>query len=285
MSFRLYHGVCAASFAATLLCLPVGGMAQGRGGNAAARQAALDAAAQKPTPKTADGHPDLDGYWDAPNLTPDSFYKQDDGKTTYLFGKDFGGPKKTLAAPPPDPNPPSYKPEFQDKVKDLGIHSESAIDPAWNCKSLGVPRLGPPRQIVQAPGMVVFIYQIDAGSGTTPGNEVRVVPTDGRPHRTDVDPTPWGDSIGHWEGDTLVVDTTGISTDNWMGSRGYIHSRALHVTERITRKGDTLHYEATAEDPNMLTKPWALTPRTLIYTNEIVVPNPVCSERDTANIQ
>ena len=78
--------------------------------------------------------------------------------------------------------------------------------------------------------------------------------TDGR-SVTDVDPSYFGDSVGHWEGDTLVVDVTHLNDETWLANGGYFHTDALHVVERYTRQGNTLRYEATAEDPNVMTKP------------------------------
>ena len=77
-----------------------------------------------------------------------------------------------------------------------------------------------------------------------------------------------GDSIGHWEGDTLVVDVTGLNAETWLGggspgNQKYtsIHSDQEHVVERWTRRGDTITYEAAVEDPVMFTRPWVITPR------------------------
>ena len=140
-----------------------------------------------------------------------------------------------------DPNPPPYKPELLAKVKELAsdkIHN----DPEFHCKPAGVPRAGAPRQIVQTPKLTLLLYDVQDG----PPGSFRLVPTDGRPHRTDVDPSYFGDSIGHWEGDTLVIDVTHFNDETWLagipgsqGGSGYFHSDALHVVERLTRKGDT----------------------------------------------
>src|ERR1700682_2617517 len=76
-----------------------------------------------------------------------------------------------------------------------------------------------------------------------------------------------GHSIGHWEGDSLVVDVVGLNDETWVGGgnqgprNATIHSDKEHVIERWTRKGDDLTYEATVEDPVMFTKPWVMTPR------------------------
>ena len=184
-----------------------------------------------------------------------------------------------------DPNAPPYKPELLAKVKDLASHSIDT-DPTWHCIPEGVPRLGAPQQIVQTPKLIVFFYQTES-----PKLDSRLVPIDGRPHRTDVDPSYEGDSIGHWEGDTLVVDVNQLSDETWLpkggfdqyGS-GYFHSDALHVIERITRKGDTLTWEATVEDPKVLTKPWVMTPQTKVLSRDMVYPQPVCEEREAKHM-
>src|SRR5580765_3738674 len=153
------------------------------------------------------------------------------------------------------PNKPDYKPELLAKVKELS-DKQGVLDPAFYCKPQGVPRMGAPTQIVQTPGQVVFLY---GGS-----NLFRVIPTDGRPHRADADPSYMGDSIGRFEGgDTLVVDVTNFNDDTWLGSDGYFHSEKMHVVERLTRKGDVLTYTVTVEDPLVLATPWTLPVRQL----------------------
>ncbi len=85
----------------------------------------------------------------------------------------------------------------------------------------------------------------------------RIIPTDGGPHPVDPDPTWMGDSIGHWEGDTLVVDSVGYNDKTEIS--GYRHTEALHIVERFSRPDyNTLQYEATMEDPNVFAKPWTV---------------------------
>jgi hypothetical protein len=151
---------------------------------------------------------------------------------------------------------PSYKAEFLAKVHDLDVH-ENEVDPAFHCHPAGVPRVGPPRQIVQTPGLMVFLYMSENGA------PYRVIPTDGRKHRPDVEPSYYGDSIGHWEGDTLVVDVNRFNDDTWLGEDGWFHTTQLHVVERFTRVGDVLKYQVTIEDAGVLTKPWVKAPVTL----------------------
>jgi hypothetical protein len=269
----------AAAMAAALVLAPTPAAAQG--GPPPGFDKMVAAAAAKPTPQLA-GHPDLTGFWGVPGaLSKDDI---NDGNTTYLFGKNGGDPRGSGGTPHrPDPNPPPYKPELLAKVKDLEDHS-TRKDPAYFCKPQGIPRAGPPKQIVATPNLVIFLYQIDGGPGDTPGNAVRLIPTDGREHRKDIDPLYFGDSVGHWEGDTLVVDVTKFTDDTWMAGRGYFHSRKMHVVERLTRKGDTLRYEVTVEDPTVLTGPWVLTPRTLLNSDGMVVEAPPCIEYDESHL-
>ncbi len=106
-------------------------------------------------------------------------------------------------------------------------------------------------QIVQGQDKVVILYEYP--------QIFRVIPTNGATHPADPDPTWMGDSIGHWEGDTLVVDTVGFNDKTELPG-GFKHTEALHVVERFRRSAfDTLQYEATIEDPNVFEKPWKLT--------------------------
>lgn len=262
--------------------------------NRSAAEASIKEAAAKPTPRGPDGHPDLNGYWIYPEFDKDA-HLDSQGNFYIDVPPAKGGTLPKLDATlseqlqhQPDPNPPPYKPELLEKVKALasdGVHT----DPAFHCRPLGVPRAGAPRQIVQTPKLTLILYQIDAGDGDQPG-AYRLVPTDGRSHRTDVDPSYFGDSIGHWEGDTLVIDVTQFNEDTWLaaipgqGGSGYFHSDALHVIERLTRVGNTLRWEATVEDPNVLSKPWKMTSQTEVLTPDTVYEQPICEERETPHI-
>src|SRR5262249_5179150 len=85
----------------------------------------------------------------------------------------------------------------------------------------------------------------------------RIIFMDGRPHPKDVNPSPLGHSVGHWEKDTLVVDSVGFSEDVWMNRHGLPHTSLLHLVERLTRVDfDTLDYEVTIEDPGAYTASW-----------------------------
>jgi hypothetical protein len=257
-----------------------------------AMQAAMKAAAEKPTPRGADGHPDLNGSWGQPEL-PESAHQDDKGNFYIDAPADKGGTAPVLDATlseqlerPVDKNPPPYKPELLAKVKELGsdkVHN----DPVFHCKPFGVPRAGAPQQIVQTANYTVLLYDEE----DSPPGSYRLIPTDGRPHRTDVDPSYFGDSVGHWEGDTLVVDVTHLNDETWLTNgpgnqtgSGYFHSDALHVVERYTRKGNTLRWEATVEDPNVLTKAWVMNPQTRILTDKMLYEEPICEERESQHI-
>jgi len=289
----LIHGITAAVMVVSCIA-PVPSSAQTNRLNTAAAAAALKAAASRPTPRAADGHPDLNGYWNYPEFDRSAHL---DGQGNFYIDVPpaKGGTLPKLDASlseqlkhQVDPNPPPYKPSQLAKVRKLasdGVHT----DPAFRCRPLGVPRAGPPRQIVQTPKLTVILYQIDAGDGDQPGS-YRLVPTDGRPHRTDVDPSYFGDSIGHWEGESLVVDVVHFNDDTWLaaipgqGGSGYFHTEALHVVERLTRIGDTLRWEATVEDPNVLSKPWKMTPRPEILSDGMIYEQPICEERETQHM-
>ena len=86
---------------------------------------------------------------------------------------------------------------------------------------------------------------------------IRQIYTDGRKHNTDLGPTWLGDAIGHWDGDTLVVDTIGFNDKTWVDRAGHPHSTDMHLTERIRRVDEkTLTDDITIEDPKAYTKPW-----------------------------
>jgi hypothetical protein len=107
-------------------------------------------------------------------------------------------------------------------------------------------------RFVQAPGVIAILYQ-----GTT--NSVhRTIFTDGRPLTKDPNPTWMGYSVGHWEGDTLVVDTAGFNDRSWLDIEGHPHTEALHITERFRRRDfGHMDLEMTIDDPKTFTRPFS----------------------------
>jgi hypothetical protein len=126
---------------------------------------------------------------------------------------------------------------------------------AMGCFPPGLPRmyLQPfPMEIVQVPGRVIMFFEFS--------HYVRQIYTDGRKHNLDLGPTWLGDSIGHWEGDTLVVDTIGFNDKTWLDRAGHPHSDQLHLTERFHRVDpNTMQDELTIDDAKAYTKTWGST--------------------------
>jgi hypothetical protein len=244
-------------------------------GTAIPRVAAAADPAAAPTPKLPDGHPDLNGTWD--NGRSAFGFAPNAGGTTCVFGcAQAGGAGRGTAAANAQPQRgtarPAYKPEFLAKVKDLDVRQVKE-DPALKCRPPGVPRIGPPDKIVQTPGQVVFLYDDLSGAF------FRIIPTDGRAHRTDVDPNYLGDSVGRWENDTLVIEAVNFNDDSWLIDNGAFHTTGLRVVERLRRVGNTIEYEAIAYDPAVLAEPWVMRPRLLKLTQqELSEPEP-CVER------
>ena len=172
----------------------------------------------------------------------------------WVVERDFDN-RTSLIVDPPDGRLPPVTPKAQERL-DLGkaIRERPAHGPedrslGERCLTFGMPRLGAGynsySHILQTPGYVVILMEM--------GHDARIIPLDGRPHIGE-DIRQWhGDSRGHWEGDTLVVETTNYSPkSNFKGS-----GENLHLVERFTRVGPTtMHYEVTANDPTTWTSPW-----------------------------
>jgi hypothetical protein len=157
---------------------------------------------------------------------------------------------------------PLYKPEHWNKVQELDMWTNK-YDPVMTCQPLGVPREGPPRRIYQTDNDVTFIYTGgDAGGGY---GEYRIIPTDNRKRNAEAqfDISYLGNSVGRWEGDTLVIDSIGFIDTTWLARGGFFHSDRMHVVEKFTRQGDTLLFDVTVEDPEVLVEPWVNPTRVL----------------------
>ncbi len=132
-----------------------------------------------------------------------------------------------------------------------------------DCRPPGVPQSfsAPyPFQIVQNSQVVVIFYEYP--------NVFRIIPADGRPHPDDPDPTWMGNSVAHWDGDTLVIDSIGFNDKTEIN--GYRHTEKLHVTERLRRiEGGNLQYDVTVDDPNVFASPWVMPSRTFPLRPEL----------------
>jgi hypothetical protein len=179
-----------------------------------------------PVPRMPDGKPDLSGVWDRP-------YVPDMTKTT-----------------------PNQKGEPELPFTAWGLQQWKSYDAAEGdytgaCLPFGLVRSinSPmPMQIVQNSKYAAFLFEVD--------NWFQSVPIDGREHRKQI-PTWAGDSVGHWEGDTLVIDTVNFNGKTKLDTVGHPHSDQLHVIQRFTRT-DLGHiaYEITIDDPKTFTRPW-----------------------------
>lgn len=240
----------------------------------AMRAAGLIAAAAAMTAAAAcapdDSRPDLTGTWGhqkvfalefvCPEVKPDGSVENEEC------------PDAAAGAETP-PEFPKYRPEAQAKVRELH-EKQVAMDTVLRCYPPGVPRIGPPAKIVQNDREVVFLYD-DAN-----GSFYRIVPIDGRPHRTGLSSSYLGDAIGRFEGDTLVVETVNFTDETWLTDNGAFHTKDLRVVERLRRAEDTLEYQATAYDPAVLAEPWVMRPRVLHRSAEELEEPPRCEERD-----
>jgi len=231
MKIRSSGLILAAAFA-LLSYTPVPAAAQGRGG---------PKPPEGPAPKL-NGKPDLSGLWQRP-YTPDMTATARDGKTQ-------------VADPGVTEPDPSKKGQKMLPFTAWGKQQWDAYDAAkgdytGSCLPFGLMRSmnsPDPIQIMQSDQYVALLYEQNTW--------FKVIPIDGRPHR-DQEPTWFGDSVGHWEGDTLVVDTINFNGKTRLDTNGHPHSDQLHIIEKFTRT-DLGHiaYEVTIDDPKTYTRPW-----------------------------
>ena len=154
---------------------------------------------------------------------------------------------------------PPYNAEYQAKYDKIVTDIRKGIaveDASANCLPQGMPRMmviNYPIDIIVQPKRTIMLFE--------PLSQRRIINTDGRPHSKldDLDPTFSGESIGHWEGDTLVVDTIAIRNETSFDVSVAPHSDALHFVERIRRVGENLEDKFVVEDPKAFTKPWLIT--------------------------
>jgi len=246
---------------------------------------------QAPSPSAShstEAHPDLTGVWNGATVAG-PYIKSADPLAALLPARDgdlVNFERDGALIRRSNPNKPLYKPQYWEKVQKLD-QNENEADPSYGCAPGGVPRIGPPAKIVQTPTELVFLYVSPPAQGW--GDAYRVIPTDGRAHTPldQLDGTWNGESVGHWEGDTLVVDTIGFNDTSWLDIGGYFHSENMHVIERIRRDGDTLTWQATVEDPDVLLKPWVTNPRVQRLNPDPKARLPEsfpCSERDLSHL-
>ena len=200
-------------------------------------------AGQTAIPRLPSGRPDLQGVWR--NGTISAAFNVEAHEETFLSP---AGP--SVIVDPPDGKLP-YLPAARKQALLNWEHRDR--DPVGYCHMHGVPRVMVPPfpiEIVQDGDYVVLLSETEHG--------VRIIPTDGRPHRKNY--RAWaGDARGHWDGDTLVVDVTGLNGKTWLDQGGNFVDENETVVERFTMTGaNTIIYEATVTDPTVYSRPWTL---------------------------
>jgi len=178
--------------------------------------------ASGPTPRTADGKPDLSGVWYAQRMV-------DAGK--------------------PEPLP------WVEALLRERAANNFKESPGAHCLPRGITNAGAlfPFKLVQTPKLLVMLFEDDLPSH-------RQVFLDGRGHPSDPNPSWMGHSIGHWEQDTMVIDTVGFDARSWLDAQGHSHTEMMHVIERIRRRDlGHLEIEFTIDDPGAYAKPWRFT--------------------------
>ncbi|HEY6508109.1 MAG TPA: hypothetical protein VIY56_08840 [Vicinamibacterales bacterium] len=223
-------------------------------------------AAAAVTPRLANGKPDLTGTWGGAfnpitgggarrcgptqkecKVAQDNFWVDYEWISPSRFGI-YGRP--------------IYKPEFWDKVQELDQWTNKE-DPIMTCQPMGIPRSLTPRRIFQTVNDITMLYTTsDYGGGN---REFRSIPTDGRKHDAQkaLEATYMGYTVGHWEGDTLVLDSVSFVDTTWLGRGGLFHSPNMRIVERFTRNGNEILYDITIEDPDVFVEPWVMPTRTL----------------------
>jgi hypothetical protein len=257
-----------------------------------------------PAPRTADGKPDLSGVWETAPC-PDCAPPVIDGLSpTPGSGQAAARGNAPAAAPAPPAGPgagrgrgnpfarngnvggstPEGEAPYQPWAKALVQKRQadnSKDNPDAHCLPMGIMQMDShpyPKKVIQTPTEVLMIYE---GSGTT----VREIFLDGRPLPKKEDVEPWwnGYSVGHWEGDTLVVETTGLMDDGWLDVRGSPLTSAAKLTERIRRINyGYLEIKVTIDDPKAYTKPFDA----IVYSR--IMPSTqlsefVCIDKDAAH--
>jgi hypothetical protein len=230
----------------------------------------------QPTPRLADGTPNLGrvpgekGVWDVPYITNmadriinvggtrvDPVAGRGRGAPAAARGRGEGGGAAGRGGSRSEPNVP-FQP-WAAAVYDYNSANMSKYDPEGYCLPPGGPRMLAtpyPMEIIQQPEhkRIIMIFE-----GAT--HIWREIHMDGRPHPKgdDLNPTYLGHAVGHWQQDTLVVDVVGFNEGTWLDYFGHPHTDLLHVVERYSRPNkNTLHYEATIDDPGAYTKPFTV---------------------------
>jgi len=207
-----------------------------------------------PAPKMPDGKPDLSGIW----ASADNKYLQN------------------LAADGIEvPFQPWAEKLYKERSENLGKGR-----PSERCLTHGVTdfdALGINWKIIQTPGMIAVLYEAY--------NHYRQIFLDGRPLPKPTQPAYLGYSVGRWEGETLVVDTTGFNDVGWLDDGGHPQTEALHVTERFRRRDfGHMDLQLTIDDPKAYTKPWGPTLRLNFQPDDELMESICENEKDVPHM-
>ena len=206
-----------------------------------------------PAPHLADGTPDLSGVWGSDRP----------------FVVDIAG-----ALPKGETLP------LNDWAKNVMRTRRSKDDPEAQCLPTGVPRMAPyPMKFLQMPKLFVILFEGNIHS-------YRQIFLDRKEHPKDANPNWYGDSIGHWEDDALVVDTVGFNDRTWFDFAGHPHTERLHTVERLRRTDfGTIEYKVTIDDPGAYTRPFTLVGHLPLQVNGEVMEY-ICNEnnRDVSHL-
>jgi hypothetical protein len=220
-----------------------------------------------PVPRMADGKPDLSGVWWTGGDLGSAGY----GSTTDRSA----GLQYNL-----------YTDLYTAEAKARMATLSDKDDPTLLCKSTAFGTLsvrlfdvGTLGQIIATPEMMVFLQETFHG--------YQLIPTDGREHRDYLPPSYRGDAVGHWEGDTFVVETKNFTDDTWMFAEGGVsfHSEQMRVVERYNMvNANTMTIDATVHDPEVLTQPWVVPTKTVVKAPFDQLLPLVCASTETAEI-
>jgi len=206
-----------------------------------------------PAPKSSDGKPDLTGIWQNDRTVGGTVAARSSANppstNEALLTIAKRSPFWNLGSQFPDGLP--FTP-WAAELHRQRVAGNSKDNPDAHCLPMGIMQFhnhGEPRKMIQTPQVIVILYEANAG--------LRQIFTDGRPLPKDADPWWYGYSTGHWEGDTLVVQSAGFRDLGWLDVEGSPLTDTAHVTERYRRPNfGHLEIEVTIDDPKAYTKPW-----------------------------
>jgi hypothetical protein len=210
-----------------------------------------------PAPKTPEGKPDLSGIW-----------VSRDGNGEYF--RDLGAGGVAI------PMLPWAKALYQERVE-----NNQKGHPSERCLTHGVTDFDThltPRRVIQTPGIIAILFESY--------NHYRQIFLDGRPLPKPTQPAYLGYSVGKWEGDTLVVDTTGLNDKGWLDMNGHPQTEATHVTERFRRRNfGHIDLQVTIEDPKAYSRPWTVVLPGWDFLPDMELIESICeNEKDAAHL-